>query len=1073
MSTAAWESPLAPNHDSNGVFNGTIDPSAMDFNASPDFDFAQMSNTPIPQHMQNGGLQRNGSPGGFQQPPYHTQSVVPSKRPHGDTVSNSPRQASRSLTPQQQHFSQPFPGSVNGQPTPNGFQNFNQVNSTTASPSPVMPNQQFNLNGVPQQRVATASPAPFSPAATNTGLQMSPSPSDFSNHGDPGQNGVPNFPQANAYMNGHNVGSPAFNGHSNPMTPQPGQMAPHAVPGSSNMSQEENARRMQAMRNAAMARQQAGMINAGGMQMGPGGPGGPGGPRPGGMPQQMPPLPPQLQQVMQQNMQKLQFDLCNPVMPKENFLPTIANWCQQRNLPFSQTCYVNGRQAHPFNLWALVMQHGGSNTVQGKNMWGQIALKLGFIAPPSQGQDPQQAQMAVAQLREWWKQNFFQFERVKLTEFQQKRSSLMQSLSQRAATMQAQQGGQPRQMQGGMPNMQGPPNPAMLHMRRSSGIEQAQAQMSPQMYPNQPAGFQAGQPQRPGTQGSMTAAIPPQQPIRTPTRPTGKQKPAIIDPVKPEPAKVRSDKWQPGDKFVPEAFSFYTGPHAHLEPHGSFILRDNSLEKVERELEELRPGQPNLYTDNGQAIGVIDIHALSMSLQSGIGAEIRVALDIVANLALDYEDVFKRPFELARCGDLLDALMDCAETQLEYLEEHAAQTSDEVELPTYDELLRKVKDDSMTIQEVHEAGSDEYDLEMAADRLLCILNILQNVSAGDSGLKASGSHPMMLNGRPNPQLSYRQAWLHNASMLSSPAVFETIEKILRAVGTRSRLLRNNQNTLDFYKDAIVFISNVAEVLELQGKGDTSCILHFINTFGPTCDIRTSTPKLEITFKPQEPEQHRYLRYAIDTLAKLLARDEPNRNHIRALLTSEAPYNMFTRTFGLAIAPLPELDLDAHIQSPYQEDIVLKWRQPWVSQGLLAADILVSLLPAGASNVAAAWLHSVDGWPSKILRLVRKFGYGHRQYVTDRELLLDLDLTVRMVERGLNILCSLAERSRDEDVDAGSSDKPAARPPRIVETKMLREAYEAWGEPDERLAMEHRARTRAILRQVDTLIAMEV
>jgi len=1083
----------------------------MDFNSGPDFDFGQISNTPMQQHMQN-GIQRNGSPASFQQPTYQTSSVVPSKRPHADTLTNSPRQASRSLTPQQNHFPQSYPQPANGQPQTNGFQNFGQVHSTTASPSPVMPNQPFNVNGGPQQRVATASPSPFSPAATNAGLQMSPAPSDFSNHAETSQNGISNFGQQNPYMNGHGVGSPQFTSPNNPMMQAGGQMAQHmnsqmnpqmnpqmnqhAVPGSTNMTQEETARRMQMMRNAAMARQQAGVVGPGGMTGVPGMPGmggmqqGPGGPRPGMQGQQLMPLPPQLQQQQQQQLAQLSNMLVHPVQPREQFLPAIHHFNQTRGMPFNSQLVVAGKPMHPVNLWILVMQAGGFQQVSARKLWPQIAIKLQLITPQT---DPQLAQQALSTLAEYWRNNLAPFEKHKLMETQQKRAAIIQRNQQAAAN------GQARQMQPGMPNPQGPQNPALMHMRRTSGMEAGPPQMSPQQFPSQ-AGFQPVQPQRPGTQGSMTMSVPSPAPARTPSQQAAKRgmSGSISMPAQSVmPAKQELlPFFTPKDPFTPEPFTFFVplkGQPPTLEHHGPVALKDNVVVTAACRNAIWRDGKPwYLYNHPdpeiaarvapvGRNVAMVDVHSVKMAIKSGIAGEVRVALDTLAEVSLGIEDVEMRiPLPLSECDDLLLTLVEFAEDQLDILDSGAEKLPGDPHFTPYEEMIRMVEDEGMEILDVHEPGTLEYDLDLAADRFLCAIQILQNLSSSDDSMRYGSS-----NVQGHPSGGYARIWESNVLQLSESYVIEMFTKSLQLLSSKEKLLRTHRNSMDFLKDTVMFFSNIALDLDLTSKEDAHVILRFLNLFGPAPEF-DSENSLEVMFSSQEPVRHRYLRFAVDTLAKLLARDEPNRGYFRAVFAAEdARHHLLTSTFGLAIAPVPDIDvsdfkpaamqfhpqqlpptLPAEIQSILS---IVQWRMVYLKQGLLAADILVELMPQGIASLAQAWLSSSDQWAQRIIALVRVLGFGQISQILDR--MFDQKIYPLMVDRGLSVLQSLAERARDDEGDSRGPVAIVNKQSYLTASQLLRSAYEAWGEPTHGPPQD-RLRVRRLLRQIEALIEIQ-
>ena len=105
--------------------------------------------------------------------------------------------------------------------------------------------------------------------------------------------------------------------------------------------------------------------------------------------------------------------------------------------------------------------------------------------------------------------------------------------------------------------------------------------------------------------------------------------------------------------------------------------------------------------------------------------------------------------------------------------------------------------------------------------------------------------------------------------------------------------------------------------------------------------------------------------AVDSLAKLLARDEPNRTYYRAIFSADAistpPFELLTRTFGLAISPIPASS--SHTRA------IIEARKPFLLQGMLAAEILASLVPSSDHPLARSWLESEDGFAVSLLRLV--------------------------------------------------------------------------------------------------------
>ena len=378
-----------------------------------------------------------------------------------------------------------------------------------------------------------------------------------------------------------------------------------------------------------------------------------------------------------------------------------------------------------------------------------------------------------------------------------------------------------------------------------------------------------------------------------------------------------------------------------------------NLTGIVKQLIELRPNVPAV-----QELGAIDVRALTMSLRSGIHAEVRLALDTLASLSLDSRFLL----HLENCEDLVEILIDCADEQVDLLAENAAEVSDVMLISPYEELVRGCRLEFETLQEVPEFGSLEYDLDRSVDRLICITTILRN-------------------------LSFDAA---NQSYLADPIVIKFMATVIRYLGTRNLLLRSHRNTLDFTKDIIVYLSNVSHEIDLPGKEEALCMLHFLLSLAP-CPPPNIPGTEEIMFSAYIPSVHPYLPPAVDSLAKLLARDEPNRTFYKSIFAADSastpPYDLLTRTFALAIAPVPDhgnADVLRTVQGAERDpeaakkDIEgtesgllarVKARMPYLTQGMLAAEILATLVPGPEHALARSWLLSADGFAVNLLRLV--------------------------------------------------------------------------------------------------------
>lgn len=403
-------------------------------------------------------------------------------------------------------------------------------------------------------------------------------------------------------------------------------------------------------------------------------------------------------------------------------------------------------------------------------------------------------------------------------------------------------------------------------------------------------------------------------------------------------------------------------------------------------------------------LGNIDLHALTKSLQSGILAEVRLALDTLATVTSPQGPLIGGPgleIDLTRCEELLESLVECAEDQVELLVEHTEELSDEILISSYEDVSRSCRLENMAIRKLHLVGTDEYNLERAVDRLLCITTILRNLSF----------YPL------------------NHGILADELLVKLLCDVIRYLGTRNMLLRTQSDTLDFFKDVIVLLSNVAHALEIQGREQAESLLQFILVFAPTPAPHLSDIG-KLHFALFEPVLHPYLPHAIDAMAKLFARDEPNRKYYKTIFAADAsntpPSELITRTFALAISPLP--DQHREVRATGLPSLV-EARKPILMQGLLAGNIVASLAPDYDTCITRTWLSCGNGFAQNLFRLVRELsaefeqprikppGQPRAQPKKDPDLLYIAVL-------GTSMLRQLAHKARDPN-------DPESIPPNVV------------------------------------------
>ncbi|MCJ1386588.1 hypothetical protein MMC17_009714 [Xylographa soralifera] len=992
MSMPAWlnDVPAVSNHD-NGAFNSSVDPS-MGFLQTPsatNFDFNHMQNPQLQQRLQNGAV-RNGSPA-FQPPAYQTQSIVPSKRPRGgsDVYGASPRQApgalpsSRSQTPQQAPYVG-YPGNVNGShpmTTPTPYQHLQRAGSSNASPSPNMQDQHFNGQAIPQ-RMQTVSPSPFSPGTQNYVSQASPPHSDYGSRIDTTQSG------GHPYMPGMAYGQV----QAQHFTPPPGMSNMGAQGGISSsypnnapniqqqqrmydMRQQQLARQLHVTNEAAQHRHQGGGSNPSSAQMA------------------------NYQQARLQVYQQQQA-LLRPQNP-DQWLHSVSRWMQSRGLPFNASPVFGGRPLHPVQLWSMIMKYGGSKKVTAAGHWQTVAASLGV--------PPVQYPTGAQEIQSYWQNNLYPWEQTVLLNFQPQ-------TPQRHRPVQNHMTGMPQ----GFPGDHAAPlqdqfSPvkqlhsqtqmptSTLHTRRPSAgdfqspvkpvlVQQHDMRQphlngyttpQPTHVPNQPQGTYgvpqpgvAAQPQMATTRARLSS-------FSTPTPMTLKTEPHLGSTQEKEEMAKEEKPWD--DEFVPFAEKKMDGPNVEPEKSTTFYggIQLSWLKNTILPLLADKPNVPKVYE-----LGNIDIRALTMSLRSGIHAEVRVALDTLATISTTstVEDERHIPL-LSQCEDLVETLVDCAEEQVEFLAESAAEVSDVMLICPYEEVVRGCHLEGKSLLDIPEFGTLNYDLDRAVDRLICITTILRNLSD-----KA-----------------------RNHEILAEPHVIKFMTTVIRYLGTRNMFLRTHRNTLDFSKDVVIYLKNLADSIKLPGREEALCILHFLLSFAPS-PSPTACGTDAVIFSGYDPAMHQYLPAAVTGLAKILARDDPNRTFYKTIFAADSAsspqYDLLSRAFGLAIAPIPHYSR--------HQLTVLEIRKGFVAHGLIAADILVTLIPTAEHSLAQSWLTSEDGFAMSLLRLLSCYNVERSLHVQNgRVRHLDPEGDFMITNLGTSILRNLAEKSKDSSPLSGS------------------------------------------------------
>lgn len=946
-----------PNND-NGAFNPAGDP-FMQTPTTSSFEFNHLQNQQLHQRMQNGNA-RNGSPA--YNPMYPTQPLIPSKRPRPreDSIGESPRQipgvlpASRSQTPQGVYPG--YQGAINGNQQFSGTSSYQQFQQAGSNPSqsPITPHQSFN-HQPPQQRVQTMSPSPFSPATQNFGgAHASPPQSEHGSRVNTPQNGGQHYAQVMPYGAGP--------GQS--FTPPVGTTVNGAALSqynqqSQNLQQQQLRMQQDAlrMRQLQQFRQQGGALNhlaqpSNHMSAG---------------------------QIAALRAQQA------PSRPDNQgqLLQAIAQFMQQQQMQFIDRPLIAGRHINSVQLFVNVVKMGGSKRVNNTGQWPKIAQMLGIIA--------EQCMSAGRELQNYWHANLLPYETYMQTQQQQRQAmtdhhTRLSNHNQGGDGNLRQEAFSPTKQihnQQGQQLMQPPPHMHAQYQTPQRHMITTPHEARPALqngYMTQQQGQAQGRPSNIYSMPQLGMQAPPRTgPPKEAQKPfTAAKKEADANRI-PQISENKNWRLEPtmanlDEHKVFDVTSLDNGDTAptyggiELAPASNFLGTVDDLLKYKFSVPKV------------EELGVVDIRALTLSLRSGIHGEVRLALDTLASLTIE-----QTPPLLDNCEDLLEALVDCAEDQVDLLADHAAEVSDAMLISSYEEIARGCKIETTMLQDVPEIGTLEYDLDRAVDRLICVTTILRNFSFLE----------------------------HNHTALADPTVVRFMTTVIRYLGTRSMLLRTNLNALDFSKDVLTFLTNVSQRIDLPGKEEALCILHFLLSFAPSPAPHSAEDE-DITFSSYIPAIHRYFPHAVDSLAKLLARGDPNRSFYRSIFAADSasnpPYDLLTRAFGLAIAAIPEY---GHVNTAG----LVKLRAPYLVQGLLAAEIIVSLIPTSEHELAYAWLTSRDGFIFSLTRMVSEFSRqpqpsSQQRHVSGRMQDNDPNGIIAITNRGLAVLRKLAEKAKD-------------------------------------------------------------
>ena len=663
----------------------------------------------------------------------------------------------------------------------------------------------------------------------------------------------------------------------------------------------------------------------------------------------------------------------------QSFMMQLEKFAQQRGQALDPNPTVCGRRV---NYWAIFSQYlkirPSNQDAQG---WANLAAQLDF--------NPTQQPTAVQELRAVFDRNLSAFCLY-----------YMSTVQQRQKQMQARLPGQ------GSPTSDGVPRPPVPPPFPNRGPQTGPSNAgSPSINqrksaPSMPDGLGSTTPEKPGSslgQSSSPHHFPQGSPVQL---------------------KVDSHD-EPEEKVKANGTTHLDGVTNDEDANKPF-----DPEYKPRRYEVVSFGGVSLdaLAENGAAVydmktyqrfeelGPVDLHSLTMGLQSGFDEEIRFALDRLAALS-------QRPLLLSECEDLVDTLVKIGQEQATKLTESVGSHSDTQRLLSYDNLSTSCRGELSDVHEGLDFGSKGHEQQHMADTLIAITTILRNLS-----------FPL------SPPERFERENESNRKILSSAVMQSFWVKIMKLLTLDSSPLQNKRDMLDIMKDLVVLLSNVAEALIIVNEEDARALLGFLLAFAPrpTINSRFST----ISFTSYEPLKHQYLPNALDSLAKILARDDPNRGFLKSIFHSDVAsadktaLPLITQAFALAIAPVP----DSVFESPslWAPIRLMEKRMPIISQGMLTLDILSTLIPTPTGGHSSSrhtsvplqkqWLTSDDGWVTRLIHLVvpmaSRDAEGTERHPVTKEPIYNARESQSITQRALSMIYRLVESADKIELDSG-------------------------------------------------------
>ncbi|BFZ56383.1 hypothetical protein PYCC9005_003429 [Savitreella phatthalungensis] len=727
---------------------------------------------------------------------------------------------------------------------------------------------------------------------------------------------------------------------------------------------------------------------------------------------------PQQTQHPQQQQQQQQQQL-NGVQRKqaEHFLRALTEFLKTRGIALPQPVRLHDKSVDLVVLYAHVMKAGGSDAIEKRQLWPQMAsaIFLGGMAQEVRDIYMRYIKPYEDAVYESRRKRMLQQQQAQLLQQQQQKSQSSEGSDSSPAL---QTNGLSQALQGSVPHVPAvkdtstsqngserqhlpptvvpgqTPSPAILGASRHTSVAPQDANVDsaanvaskvpapadvsaqPESAPQDPATSNGP----PSTAGSGTAATAgatsrPATPMHS--KKSASPAVAVTDPglktdASPQthaPLHGPSELIAAAEALVKDELDRFeeepkTGPRLYMPMKRKIDtvggLDIDAVARVGHSIDQAKP------CPTFQELGCIDVQALTRSLQSGLPAEIANALDILTTIANDRRWSLPLPY----CQDLTEALAECLlESAASVLEGVSA--TDKPIVYSYRQLLKRAKAWAVA-NRCHQSLDATLEQRAAVERIMAVLTILRNLSFSDIN-----------------QTVVATSYGFNAALVAA----------VRIIAPATAALVDPKTMLDLAKDVVTVLALVGMHFQIADAADADIVYTFLLSFR----LESHDDPCRFMVSSTQVYDDVYALAALDALAKIAMRNDPNRSLLADIAARNPSVIDRMLTFSLTYLPI----------SAGRETLqIIGERLPSCEHALLVAETAVELMSTTASvgvgeqPQAIAWL------------LGRDLIYTLRKLLCLLSMQSDQNLAV-VVRRLNNILLILAQKVRRSTSENGA------------------------------------------------------